>query len=296
MITDAERAMMTRILGNAQGKTLRKGPGKTIYNRALQLFLRDQGADIRADGVFGPKTQAALKDWQGKAGITSDGKAGYGTFQKVRSTLSVPIPTLRPDRPGDVATEPTPDEMASAVAQVKMPPSVPPSSNGLDYPNTYMPPPSPPTTGAETNDVIGVNGVDTPTYVSRGAPTPAPPAGPDFGEAADYVPANAQQQSLYKPTGDAAFARRPDLEWNQNPQTLSEAALLDNRNAAKRATLLPTGPASTPDFHGETSSFSPGDGLDALRAALIGKVNNRNSPPQVASADPLIQALMMGAR
>lgn len=48
----------------------------------IQLWLRKQGYDISADGEYGPKTIAALKDWQGKNGLKADGMYGKDTNQK----------------------------------------------------------------------------------------------------------------------------------------------------------------------------------------------------------------------
>ena len=53
--------------------------------KALQEQLRAQGAEIEADGIFGPKTEAALKDFQAKQAenggqaIAVDGVAGPET-------------------------------------------------------------------------------------------------------------------------------------------------------------------------------------------------------------------------
>ena len=46
--------------------------------RRLQTAL-----GIKADGVFGPGTERALKQWQAGAGLTADGIAGPATFRKL---------------------------------------------------------------------------------------------------------------------------------------------------------------------------------------------------------------------
>ena len=38
---------------------------------------------ISADGVFGPGTERALKEWQAANGLTADGIAGPATFGKL---------------------------------------------------------------------------------------------------------------------------------------------------------------------------------------------------------------------
>ena len=48
---------------------------------ALQRQLQGQGFNPgKIDGVFGPKTEDALKRFQEKAGLTADGIAGAKTF------------------------------------------------------------------------------------------------------------------------------------------------------------------------------------------------------------------------
>ena len=41
---------------------------------------------LSADGVFGPGTEAKVKDWQAKNGLTADGIVGDGTWSKMFGT------------------------------------------------------------------------------------------------------------------------------------------------------------------------------------------------------------------
>ena len=52
---------------------------------ALQTALIEAGAIVKggADGVFGPGTEKALKEWQAANGLTADGVAGPATFGKL---------------------------------------------------------------------------------------------------------------------------------------------------------------------------------------------------------------------
>lgn len=47
---------------------------KSIENRLVQL-----GYSIKVDGVFGPKVEAAIRDFQSRNGITVSGQVGYNT-------------------------------------------------------------------------------------------------------------------------------------------------------------------------------------------------------------------------
>jgi len=52
---------------------------------ALQKNLTKVGIVVRADGIFGPKTEAAVKQFQGSHGLVVDGIAGPETLAKLAS-------------------------------------------------------------------------------------------------------------------------------------------------------------------------------------------------------------------
>ena len=63
------------------------------------LKLGSQGDDVKnlqmrlgitSDGVFGPKTEEALKEWQQKHGIIPDGVAGPATITRIESNNPLP--------------------------------------------------------------------------------------------------------------------------------------------------------------------------------------------------------------
>lgn len=60
-------------------KTVKQGDKKCLEILMLQKFL-----GLEADGVFGPKTEAAVKDVQSKAQLlTVNGICGWGTWKRV---------------------------------------------------------------------------------------------------------------------------------------------------------------------------------------------------------------------
>lgn len=56
--------------------------------RLLQERLGATGEDIRADGVFGPLTLAAVLDFQRRHGLEPDGIAGQGTWQALAAAVT----------------------------------------------------------------------------------------------------------------------------------------------------------------------------------------------------------------
>ena len=64
--------------------------------RKLQETLNRNGYSLSVDGVYGDKTQSAVRDYQRKKKLAADGIAGEATWQKLRSgeaELPVVTPT-----------------------------------------------------------------------------------------------------------------------------------------------------------------------------------------------------------
>ncbi len=51
--------------------------------RAMQQALADVGIDVGVDGVFGPGTEAAVRQFQEREGLTADGIAGPATLSRL---------------------------------------------------------------------------------------------------------------------------------------------------------------------------------------------------------------------
>ena len=79
---------------------MRQGAKDTEAVRELQRLLNDAGAALRVDGAFGPATDAAVRDFQGRMGLKVDGIVGRQTWGTLRGARPTIAPTPRtPARP-----------------------------------------------------------------------------------------------------------------------------------------------------------------------------------------------------
>jgi peptidoglycan hydrolase-like protein with peptidoglycan-binding domain len=51
--------------------------------QTLQHLLREHGAKVAVDGIFGPRTDAAVRDFQGSHGLSVDGIVGPHTWSAI---------------------------------------------------------------------------------------------------------------------------------------------------------------------------------------------------------------------
>ena len=92
---DTKLAAAFRRLSRATDKPSPPGPGKGLLRRGargqkvseLQRMLTAVGHPLKADGVFGPATEAALVAFQKRAGIRADGIAGPQTHAALLARL-----------------------------------------------------------------------------------------------------------------------------------------------------------------------------------------------------------------
>jgi peptidoglycan hydrolase-like protein with peptidoglycan-binding domain len=104
--------------GKATGKsdTMKSGRSKMSGEqvKAVQQALKDKGHDPGAvDGRMGPKTQAALRDFQSKEGLKTTGRldaetmAKLGVEAKTGATTGTGTPSASPSGTGSSTTDKT---------------------------------------------------------------------------------------------------------------------------------------------------------------------------------------------
>ncbi len=81
------------VQSSAAYATLRRGSRGNIVG-ILQHILRRYGYDVTPDGVFGARTEAAVKNFQAENGLISDGIVGRNTWTSLNRAWPTP-PTLR---------------------------------------------------------------------------------------------------------------------------------------------------------------------------------------------------------
>ena len=73
----------------------------------LQKLLNDNGYDLEVDGVFGDKTQAAVKDYQKNNNLAVDGIVGDNTWGALTAPAQTTTATTPAATTTQVATTPT---------------------------------------------------------------------------------------------------------------------------------------------------------------------------------------------
>ena len=82
--SDTMKSDTSKTEGGAAKAGGRAAGGAKEQVRAVQQALKDKGHDPgQVDGVMGPKTQAALRDFQSKEGIKASGRLDSETMSKL---------------------------------------------------------------------------------------------------------------------------------------------------------------------------------------------------------------------
>lgn len=82
-----QRAIRMPISTSWQGNSLKKGSSGQ-HVKDLQNMLIKAGYKLSTDGKFGNQTEAAVKSYQKKMGLSQDGIAGKNTYSKLKSTYT----------------------------------------------------------------------------------------------------------------------------------------------------------------------------------------------------------------
>jgi peptidoglycan hydrolase-like protein with peptidoglycan-binding domain len=62
---------------------VKRRPTPIFPNRPLQQLLQARGFNVAVDGIFGPATEGAVKDFQQSKGLAADGIVGPQTWPKL---------------------------------------------------------------------------------------------------------------------------------------------------------------------------------------------------------------------
>lgn len=82
----SSESFQTVLTPQAQGASV---PFENVTTQKIQEALKNANFYTgKVDGVLGPKTKAAIKEFQSNSGLTPDGKVGPKTWQKLSTYLS----------------------------------------------------------------------------------------------------------------------------------------------------------------------------------------------------------------
>ena len=99
--TPAQVASATTVTGAAATTTAAPATNETARIQQVQLALKAAGFDPgSSDGKMGPRTKAAVRDFQQANGLNPDGKVGPRTWAKLESHLKTAQATTTPATTG----------------------------------------------------------------------------------------------------------------------------------------------------------------------------------------------------
>jgi peptidoglycan hydrolase-like protein with peptidoglycan-binding domain len=87
-------------MSNPGQPTISPGATGNTVRRLQRALRRTPNLDVVVDGVFGPKTEKSVKDFQEGAGLAADGVVGSATWAALPN--GGPMPTLKAGASGDV--------------------------------------------------------------------------------------------------------------------------------------------------------------------------------------------------
>lgn len=84
----------------------------------LQTLLNSNGYSLKTDGIFGEKTLAAVKGYQGKNSLRADGIVGPKTLAKLAPVVAEEVKPVEPTKPAEPTTPVEPEKPAEEVVDV----------------------------------------------------------------------------------------------------------------------------------------------------------------------------------
>lgn len=90
-------------MSNPGQPTIRLGSTGDVVRRAQRALRRTPNLGLVVDGVFGPATEMAVKEFQAGSGLASDGVVGPLTWAALPD--GAPMPTLQEQSRGEVVRD-----------------------------------------------------------------------------------------------------------------------------------------------------------------------------------------------
>ena len=110
-------AMKSDAMKSSASRDSAQGAGREQV-KAVQQALKDKGHDPgEVDGAMGPKTEAALRDYQQKEGLKATGTADADTMAKL--TASASMPAASPSGPSSSGSGASKDATSPGAKQTK---------------------------------------------------------------------------------------------------------------------------------------------------------------------------------
>lgn len=256
---DVQRQMVANALGGSD-KVYRRGSRGEDVSR-IQKFLADRGYDVGAvDGIFGRRTEEAVRQFQMESGLNQDGRVGPETIAAAkRVSDSAPIPVARPDPMGQPVETPSgnvpnpqqPDMMMGGDRML--------SSYGTDDGASGM-------LDARPDQMSGMN----PKDLLQAAPEFIPPQ----RELSNEEWLDAKEASWGNPEGVPSDGTQSPYD---GPTSSDDIAAAIDAAKAYMTGQDPKNVMAGRRINEYTKDFTPGDGQDELRAALLRSIMGRGA-------------------
>lgn len=227
--------------------TLSRGSRFTKVTELQQVLIDAGYLDDRADGIFGPRTEAAVMAWQADSGLEATGIVTPEQLETILSGIA-PAPTATPD--------PTAEPTATATAKPTATPTVKPTATATAKPTATptVKPTATPTAKPTATPTVKPTATATPTAEPTATPSPNPTAEPTPMPTPD----------ISKIPGTVALVRvESKLNLRERPSVKS--AVLVEIPAGAAVQVLQRGPEWSQIIYGDQTGWVDSDYIEIVR-------------------------------